>query len=57
MIFPDRDPLYIEWLRWCWRKPVYIGFPLVFAVFLIVFADLFYLIYWWITRWGSKREL
>lgn len=52
-IFPDREPHYVNWLAWCWKKPVYIGFPLAIGILFIVFVDLFYLVFWWIKHWGK----
>jgi hypothetical protein len=55
-MWPDKDPTYVKWLSWCWKKPVYIGFPLTLGVFAIVFWDLAYILYWWATHWGQKRQ-
>ena len=53
-MWPEKDPSSIRWLEWCWGKPVYIGAPVALGVFLVLFWDLVYVLYWWITHWGRK---
>lgn len=54
-MYPERDPWFADWARWCWRRPVYIGLPLLLLAFVIAVADLLYLIlYWWPAQWGKS---
>ena len=53
---PEKDPLMIQWARWCWRQPRCIGIPLSLGIFMLCFVDLIYLIYWLVRNWGKEGE-
>jgi len=54
-MFPDDDPVSVRYLRWCWKQPVYLGFPLALGVFLICVWDAAYILSWWARHWGTKN--
>ena len=41
-------------IKWCWNKPVYIGFPLIIFVVPSIAIDGLASIGWWLI-YGSRR--
>lgn len=38
----EAAPYYIQWVVWCWRKPIWIGLPLVWLAIPILGVDVIY---------------
>ena len=49
-------PFYIQWVIWCYRKPIWIGLPLVGLAIPIILIDLIYIIITGLVMW-SKHKL
>jgi len=45
---------YVQWVAWCWRKPIYIGLPLVFLTLLFLAVDAVLGLLWVFSRWGRS---
>ncbi len=54
----SKDPWYIQWVFWCWLRPIYIGLPLMLpgGFMLLVLADIPVLIWLLFIRWGGKHK-
>lgn len=49
----EPNPYYFQWIVWCWRRPIYIGLPLVFLTPVFLVVDMVIGLLWVITRWGK----
>lgn len=46
-------PYYIQYVIWCWRRPIYVGLPLavLFPLFLVI--DVIVIVLYGFTHWGK----
>lgn len=49
-------PYYIQWIVWCWRKPIWKGLPLSLLFFPIMAVDVLYVVVCVIIIWSQRRE-
>ena len=49
-------PWYIQWVAWCWERPIYIGLPLSGFTLLLVFADMAAVAVYLLSRWGKRYD-
>ena len=54
----ERPPNFwcIQWLIWCWEKPIWLGLPLAlpgFAFFWV--ADIVALLFYLVAHWGGLQ--
>lgn len=45
-------PYYAQWAVWCWRKPIYIGMPLIWLAIPIMLIDFLLAIVYLFVNWG-----
>ena len=48
-------PYYVQWVVWCWRKPIWIGLPLVILTPLFIIIDIIYIVGYGLTIWAKRR--
>lgn len=48
-------PYYIQWAVWCWRKPIWIGLPLVWLAVPMLAVDAIYGLVILLTSWAKHR--
>ncbi|MBA7695673.1 hypothetical protein ES703_104306 [subsurface metagenome] len=46
----------IQWLVWCWRKPIYIGLPLIWLAVPIMGLDTLLAVVYIFVNWGGEPE-
>ena len=48
-------PFYVQWAVWCWRKPIWIGLPLMVVMPFLLVVDLIYLIAYGLVEWAKHK--
>lgn len=59
-LFPSikvSEPYYLQWVLWCWHKPIWIGLPLFPFLYVFLVIDVIIGLAWVITRWGGKENI
>ena len=51
----ETAPYYIQWAVWCWRKPLWVGLPLIWLAVPILVIDLIYIIVIGLVIWAKHR--
>ena len=46
-------PYCIQWAIWCWRRPIYIGIPLLFLSIVLMVVDAILGLWYLLTHWGK----
>lgn len=52
--FLNPGPYYIQWVIFCWHKPIYVGLPLAFLTPIFLIGDAVIGLVWLVTRWGKN---
>jgi len=50
----DPAPYYVQWAVWCWRKPIYIGLPLIILSIPLALVDVVLSVLNVLIRWGKE---
>ena len=51
----EAAPYYIQWAVWCWRKPIWIGLPLIWVAGPIMVVDVIWFIVTGLVLWAKHR--
>lgn len=51
----EAAPYYVQWAVWCWRKPIWIGLPLVWLAGPALVVDATYGLVILLTSWAKHR--
>ncbi|GAH84077.1 unnamed protein product [marine sediment metagenome] len=54
-VLDEAAPYYIQWVVWCWRKPIWIGLPLVWLAVPLAAVDAIYGLVILLTSWAKHR--
>ena len=51
----EASPYYVQWAVWCWRKPIWIGLPLVWLLVPMMVVDVIYGLFIFLMSWAKHR--
>jgi len=49
-------PYYAQWVVWCWRKPIYMGLPLVWLAVPLMVLDVLLAVAYVFLKWGGDKN-
>lgn len=52
-----KDPYYWKWIGWCWRRPIWIGLPLVVICVPVAAVDTAITLIKLVKDWGKPVNL